>query len=57
VVSRYEAHRAALGRLREHVIRSDWRQLGLADPAEGAMDGYVAARDRDISSHQGLMNF
>ncbi len=46
-VRTFEAHRAALPRLREVVAVSNTRALGLTDAVDASMDGYVAASDLD----------
>ncbi|MDN5861091.1 MAG: helix-turn-helix domain-containing protein [Pseudonocardia sp.] len=43
----FEAHRAALPRLRELVATSSLGRLGIADPIDDSIDGYLAASDLD----------
>ncbi len=46
-VRTFEAHRAALPRLREVVALSNTRALGLTDAVDATIDGYLAASDLD----------
>lgn len=46
-VRTYEAHRAALPRLRETVAATNTRALGITDAVDESIDGYVAADDLD----------
>jgi hypothetical protein len=46
-VRTYEAHRAALPRLREVVAVASTRALGITDAADENVDGYLAADDLD----------
>lgn len=46
-VRTFEAHRAALPRLREVVAVSNTRALGLTDAVDSSIDGYLAASDID----------
>ncbi len=51
----YEAHRAALTRLRERVAVANTRSLGITDPMNENIDGYVAADNlNDIVRALGL---
>jgi hypothetical protein len=43
----YEAHRAALPRLRGLVTSTNLRPLGITDVTDGSLDGYLAADDLD----------
>ncbi|GAA1889224.1 helix-turn-helix domain-containing protein [Lapillicoccus jejuensis] len=46
-VRTYEAHRAAIPRLRALVLATDLRQLGISDAVDGSVDGYLAEDDLD----------
>lgn len=46
-VRSFDAHRAALPRLRELVTTSSLRRLGITDADEGSIDGYLAESDLD----------
>lgn len=46
-VHTYEAHRAALPRLRDRVTSSDLELLGISTTGSDAIDGYLAAADLD----------
>lgn len=46
-VRTYEAHRAAIPRLRAVLLSTDLRQLGISDAADGSVDGYLAEDDLD----------
>lgn len=43
----FEAHRAALPRLRELVAAGNMRALGITDPVDQSIDGYLTAGDMD----------
>lgn len=42
VVQIYDAHRAAVTRLRDKVVASDWGVIGIAPLSESSVDGYLA---------------
>ena len=46
-VHTFEAHRAALPRLRDHVATTNMRALGITDAVGESIDGYVAVHDLD----------
>lgn len=46
-VRSFEAHRAALPRLRKLIATSNLGRLGIADTVDGRLDGYLAASDLD----------
>jgi len=50
-VRTFEAHRAALPRLRELVTASNLRRLGITDATEESIDGYLAESELDNVVH------
>lgn len=46
-VRTYDAHRAALPRLRDRVVSANLRLLGITDTVDEGVDGYLAADDLD----------
>ncbi len=46
-VHTFEAHRAALPRLRELITSTNLRLLGITDAIDDGLDGYLAEADRD----------